>query len=363
MKRSLLAMAVFGAFAGTASAQTAISLYGIVDAGVRYEKGITGNDERNWKLQSGQQSGSRIGFKGSEDLGGGVAAVFTLENGFNTDDGTFSSANTLFNRQAWVGLNGGFGSVKLGRQQTPLYYALNAVDPFGINLAGNAQTFFGYGLYGRDPFLRTNNTINYTTPNIGGFAGQVAYSFGEQAGDIQRLRQADAGVSYVNGPINVQLAYHDGKTVTAALTATDPTQFAAIGLTAGTPATSTVAADVKTAFVGATYDLGVAKAHLGYGHTKVEGLGFDNKNRNLLVGATVPLGPGLVMASYNRNDVRDVADGVTDHYAIGYSHSLSKRTNFYTSFGYTKNDNDVRLNAFANGESSRLFNLGVRHSF
>lgn len=363
MKRSLVALAVFGAFAGTASAQTAVTLYGVVDAGVRYEKGITTNDERNWKLQSGQQSSSRLGFKGSEDLGGGLSGVFTLENGFNVDDGTFSSANTLFNRQAWVGLNGGFGSVKLGRQQTPLYYAVNAVDPFGINLAGNAQTFFGYGLYGRDPLLRTNNTINYTTPNIGGFAGQVAYSFGEQAGDSSRLRQTDVGLSYANGPVNVQLAYHDGNNVTATVGAGD-TQFSALGLApSGLTATSTLAADIETAFAGATYDFGVAKAHLGFGLTEVEVAGVDRKNRNLLLGATMPVGPGLVMASYNRNDVREAADGVTDHYAIGYSHPVSKRTNFYTSFGYTKNDDDVRLNAFANGESSRLFNLGVRHSF
>jgi len=367
MKRSLLALAVLGTFGGTASAQTAISLYGIVDAGVRYEKGIT-SDERLWRLQSGQQSSSRIGFKGAEDLGGGLTGVFTLENGFNVDDGTLSSANTLFNRQAWLGLNGGFGSVKLGRQQTPLYYAVNAVDPFGINLAGNAQLFFGSGLYARDPFLRTNNTINYTTPNIGGFAAQVAYSFGEQAGDTTRARQTDAGLSYVNGPINVQLAYHDGNGVTTTLSGATDTQFSALGLTSsgGTTPTVSLPADIETAFVGATYDFRVAKAHLGFGLTEVEVAGVDRKNRNLLVGATVPVGPGIVMASYNRNDARDapgVGDGDTDHYAIGYSHPVSKRTNFYTSFGYTKNDENVRLNAFALGESSRLFNLGVRHSF
>jgi len=369
MKKSLLTLAVLGTFSGLASAQTSLTLYGIVDAGVQYEKGtVRAGDERLWRLESGRQSSSRIGFKGAEDLGGGVTGVFTLENGFNIDDGRFTTTDTLFNRQAWVGLNGGFGSVKLGRQQTPLYYAVNAIDPFGINLAGNAQLFFGSGLYARDPFLRTNNTINYTTPNISGFSAQAAYSFGETAGDTTVNRQTDAGISYANGPINVQLAYHDGNNVT--LPVADAGVLAGLGLIAPAPTvavptpTTTVAADIETAFVGATYDFRVAKAHVGFGITEVEtAAGGDRRNRNWLIGTTVPVGPGMVMASYNRNDVRAAADGVTNHYAIGYSHPISKRTNFYTSFGYTRNDDDVRLNAFANGEDSRLFNLGVRHTF
>jgi len=374
MKKSLLALAVLGTFSGLASAQTSLTLYGIVDAGVQYEKGtVRAGDERLWRLESGRQSSSRIGFKGSEDLGGGVTGVFTLENGFNIDDGRFTTTDTLFNRQAWVGLNGGFGSVKLGRQQTPLYYAVNAIDPFGINLAGNAQLFFGSGLYARDPLLRTSNTINYTTPNISGFSAQVAYSFGETAGDTTVNRQTDAGISYANGPLNVQLAYHDGNNVTVTGTAAnaatgataDPTPLAALGLAAATPGgTTSVPADIETAFLGATFDFRVAKAHVGFGITEVETAALgDRRNRNWLIGTTVPVGPGMVMASYNRNDVRAAADGVTNHYAIGYSHPVSKRTNFYTSFGYTRNDDDVRLNAFANGEDSRLFNLGVRHTF
>jgi len=350
MKKSLLALAVLGAFAGVASAQTNVTIYGVVDAGVRYEKGISGTtDDATWKLQSGQQSGSRLGFKGTEDLGGGLSAIFTLENGFNVDDGTLGQGNRLFGRQAWVGLNGGFGSVKLGRQQTPLYYALNAVDPFGINLAGNAQSFFGYGLYGADPLSRTDNTINYTTTNFGGFTGTVSYGFGEEAGDSSVRRQIAAGLSYVNGPLNVQFAYHKANDATLTI--------AALG---GAPAG--VTADLRTAFIGATYDFGVAKAHFAFADSEADaGVAVDN--RNYLIGLSAPVGVGTVMASYNRNDVRDVDDGVTNHYAIGYSHPLSKRTNLYTSFGYTRNDDDVRLNAFANGESSRLFNVGVRHTF
>ncbi|GAB3542767.1 porin [Noviherbaspirillum agri] len=355
MKKSLLALAVLGAFAGTASAQTAVTIYGVVDAGYRFEKNTLGTDgEKLHRLQSGQQSGSRLGFKGTEDLGGGLQGIFTLENGFSIDDGRLGQGSRLFGRQAWVGLNGGFGSVKLGRQQTPLYYALNAVDPFGINLAGNAQNFFAYGLYALDPLSRTDNTINYTTPNLGGFTGTVSYGFGEVAGDTTARRQTAAGLAYVNGPLNVQVAYH--KANDADLTSATDTAIGAVrGVFGATP-------DVRTAFVGATFDFGVAKAHAAYADSKAETTA-EIDNRNLMLGVSAPIGPGTVMASYNRNDLRDIDEGATDHYAIGYSHAVSKRTNLYTSFGYTKNDDGVALNAYRAGESSRLFNVGVRHTF
>jgi len=356
MKKSLLALAVLSAFAGAASAQTSITIYGVVDAGYQFEKDTPGtNGEKLHRLRSGQQSGSRLGFKGTEDLGGGVQGVFTLENGFNVDDGTMGQGNRLFGRQAWLGLNGGFGSVKLGRQQTPLYFALNAVDPFGINLAGNAQNFFGYGLYALDPFSRTDNTVSYTTPNFGGFTGTVAYGFGEEPGDRNVRRQVAAGLAFVNGPLNVQFAYHDANN--ASFSATNVTNTAALGTT-----TAATGSDLRTAFIGATFDFGVAKAHAAFAETDAETVA-EVDNRNWMLGVSAAVGPGTVMASYNRNDVRDIDEGATDHYAIGYSHALSKRTNLYTSFGFTKNDDGVALNAYRNGENSRLFNVGVRHTF
>ena len=117
MKKSLLALAVLGAFAGAASAQTNVTVYGLVDAGI--QRTDTDNSGARWGLDSGLQSGNRLGFKGSEDLGGGLSAIFTLESGFNLDDGTQAQGGRLFGRQAWVGLNGGFGTVKFGRQYTP----------------------------------------------------------------------------------------------------------------------------------------------------------------------------------------------------------------------------------------------------
>src|ERR1700688_4160657 len=129
MKKTLLALAVLGASAGVASAQQSnVTIYGIVDAGVAYKN--DGNPAGNTlSLESGQQNSSRLGFKGTEDLGGGLSAIFTLENGFNVDNGTLGNTSRLFGRQAWVSLNGGFGSAKLGRQEAALYYALSEADP------------------------------------------------------------------------------------------------------------------------------------------------------------------------------------------------------------------------------------------
>ncbi|QDZ30627.1 porin [Noviherbaspirillum sp. UKPF54] len=352
MKKSLIALAVLSSLAGTAFAQTNITVYGVVDAGVVYDNNGAG---RNWKLDSGNQSGSRIGFKGTEDLGGGLSALFNLENGFNTDNGTLAQSNAtttrLFGRQAWVGLKGGFGSVKLGRQLSPLYVAMDQVDPFRIGLAGNAQKAFGYGLYNTDPFLRVDNTLSYSLPDMSGVTGTVSYSFGEAPGAFADGRTAGVGLGYANGPINVQFAYQRSNTV--ALAGSQATAFAATGATP----------DLRTALLGGYYDFGVAKAHLAYGDTKIDGP-TSLKNRNWLVGVSAPVGgAGTVMASWNRNDIRDITGGKSNQYAIGYSHALSKRTNLYTSIGYTRNDSNVRLNAATNGDSDRLFNIGVRHLF
>jgi predicted porin len=143
MKKMILAAALAAAFSSAAYAQTNVTMYGIVDAGIAYKK--NGNPAGNTvSMESGQQSGSRLGFKGREDLGGGLAAIFTLESGFNIDDGKLGQGGRLFGRQAWVGMSGGFGSVKLGRQLTSLYTALDQKDPFQKNLAGKAQKVLGY---------------------------------------------------------------------------------------------------------------------------------------------------------------------------------------------------------------------------
>lgn len=340
MKKSLIALAVLGAVAGGASAQTNVTIYGVADAGLsRIDNGRVNTTA----LQSGQQSGSRIGFRGTEDLGGGLSAIFTLENGFNLDDGTLGQGGRLFGRQAFVGLQGGFGAVKLGRQYNPIRTAVESIDPFGLGLAGNAANVFS--VYGE----RADNTLNYTSPNFGGFSGQAQYSFGEVAGSNSTGRQVGLSASYAAGPLSVIVAHHDQNTTATAAGAT------------------VAAGDAKTTFLGGTFDFGMAKLHAAYARSKGEtALGATNLDRDdAMLGVSAPIGAGTILASYiRRND--DIGGGTrdADQWAIGYTHALSKRTNLYTSYARIKNDAAATVgNPAAAGLDPSIFNVGVRHRF
>jgi predicted porin len=351
MKKSFIALAALGAIAGTAHAQTAVTIYGIVDAGVVHEdKGdaaVPANPAKpggtKWSLSSGAQSGSRIGFKGSEDLGGGTSAIFTLENGFNSDDGTLGQSdathNRLFGRQAWVGLSGAFGAVKLGRQNTPMRNVLSTVNPFDIgDLAGNLDKTFDDDGGG----FRSDNTINYSTPNtLGGFFLESAYSFGEVANDNSASRQLGLGTGYANGPIYAALAYHDIKNDAA---------------TGGSH---------NTTFIGGTYDFQVAKLHLGYAKNKADttALGNTVDSKDALIGTTVPFSNNLIEASYVRHKDDLKANADFKRLALGYNYSFSKRTNLYTAYARTNNDAASAKFVDKAGQNYSVFTLGVRHKF
>lgn len=355
MKKTLLAVAVLGAFASTAYAQTSVQIYGIVDAGIRYNDNDAGVNNDSWRLDSGMQSGSRLGFRGTEDLGNGVSAIFTLEAGLNIDDGTTAQGvtasttspgvNRLFGRQAFVGLtSNSFGTVKLGRQYTPIRVAVESIDPFGIGLAGNAANVIN--VHGE----RTDNTLNYTSPSFGGFSGQIAYSFGEQT-SFPSGRHAGASLGYTNGPINVVVAYHDQNLLSGGTATAFPT---------------TPDGDERTALLGGTFDFGVAKLHAAYSVSKREdavvATNFDRDDA--MIGVSAPIGAGTVLASYLHRKDDTGADRDAGQFALGYLHNLSKRTNFYTSLAYTKNDSLGQLNnPGVPGGDPKTFNVGVRHRF
>jgi predicted porin len=335
MKKSLLALAVLGAFAGAASAQTNVTIYGLVDVAVTYEDlGLTNSDR--WYVDGGDftKNGSRLGFKGSEDLGGGLSAIFTLENGFNGDTGTLGQGGRIFGRQAFVGLqSANLGAVKLGRQYTPMHLALDAIDPFATGMVGNIENA---GLFNPNG-IRMDNTVNYSL-TAGGFSGQVAYGFGEAAGSLSPNAQWAAGLGYANGPINVQFAYHDSNLTAAA---------------AG--AVPAVDLDTKTAFIGGTFDFRIVKVHAGYQKNQVEnaaGVKSDDRNSYML-GLSAPIGAGSIVGSYIKAN-NDVVNVDIDQYAIGYIHALSKRTSLYTGYAHTETDRAADIDRFQ---------VGIQHKF
>jgi predicted porin len=321
-------------------------MYGLVDAGITAERGST--DGSITKLATGVQQGNRLGFKGVEDLGNGLKANFQLESGFNLDDGTSAQGGTLFGRQAFVGLSGNFGAVNLGRQYDLLFNALDEIDPFNTGLTGAATNLMNPGN------VRTNNSITYSTPNIQGFSGNLLYGAGEKAGSSSQGRTIGASVGYANGPVMLAVAYNKLNSA---------------------PAVGTTDAidDLKLILVGGTYNFGPVKLHAIYESEKSNV--NDSDFRDYLIGVSAPIGVGTLMASYiDKNDRTNQAIG-GKQMSIGYSHPVSKRTSFYTSYGYIDNDtNGTNFVGDASnggsgsikqtvGGSSAALTVGVRHKF
>lgn len=335
MKKSLVSLAVLAAFAGAASAQTNITIYGVADAAVSYKDNGAATNSKTWAVDSGQLSGSRLGFKGSEDLGGGLSAIFTLENGYNIDDGSAAQGGLLFGRQAFVGLQGEFGAVKLGRQYNPIRVAVESVDPFRLAMgswAGNVLSLYGE---------RANNTLNYTSANFGGFTGQVAYSFGEVAGSTAAGRQLGLSGAYANGPLSAVLVYHNQDRGTTATPDNGKT---------------------KTTLLGGTYNFGPATLHAAYAWDKGSpATGADDvDSRDWMLGVSAPVGAGTVLASYMKRDDRLAANKDVKQWALGYTYGLSKRTTAYALFNNTGRDNTP---AAGSSTTSKQFSVGMRHTF
>lgn len=360
MKKNLIISAILLGTTAVASAQSSVTIYGIVDAGFVGERGGVAS---NNKITSGAASASRIGFKGSEDLGGGMAAIFTLESGVKIDTGELDATNTLFNRQAFVGLKTTAGTVTLGRQYTPYHNALAQVaDPFGTGFAGGTKNLFPDS----GTNVRTSNTVVYTSPSVSGFTGDVAYAFGEQAGNNDAGRQFGASLGYVNGPLTARVAYNNKNTDTIAVGTT-----AAISRSIG-----------HNTLVAANYDFGPIRAYAAASFDKGAGSAplFNSSNpygarvapvaslegNEYLVGLSAPVGNGTVLASVqHKNDKTNFNQDATG-WGVAYVYNLSKRTNVYGAYGSINNKNGAGYTVANNteaGTGDKAFNLGVRHSF
>lgn len=359
MKKSLLAVALLGTF-GVALAQSSVTMYGTVDAGIAYTKGQAAGG-RVVSLQSGQQSYSRIGFKGTEDLGGKWKAIFLLEQGIQIDTGSSGYAtkgsgippsfvdtlntmenNGTFSSQAYVGLaSNTAGSVKLGRQYSPIYDAYLAIDPFMNGFAGNINNFFGTYQSGTQQsvslFQRMGNSVRYDTPEFQGFKGALAYSFGEVPGSISSGGQIGISAGYENGPLTIAYAYHRDNNDLLLL-------------------------DVfKTHFIGAAYDFGVLKLHGAVDQNK---LAASYHTRDYMIGVTVPFGSKFsFFADYTRKQDKIYSNSNASKYAIGTTYSLSKRTNLYAAYAHVKNDALSQIATDVRGSNVNTFQIGMRHMF
>jgi predicted porin len=336
-------LAVLAAISTVASAQSSVTLFGVLDVNAKYVK----NGDDNMKsLGANGANTSRLGFRGVEDLGSGLKAGFWLETGLNPDTGTQSDGGRLWNRRATVSLIGGFGEVRLGRDFTPSYTGYSDYDVFGDNGVGASGKFDSSLGTARDTGTRADNQISYFTPgNLGGFYGRVSVAAGE----------GTAGKKYVGGrggfaagPFDVSVAY--GQTTVAPLAGEDK---------------------FTTADIGGSYDFGVIKASGFYTQSKFG----DLKQAVYNVGVSVPLGQGSLRASYMALNAKgNTAAGVNvnandaNQIALGYIYNLSKRTAVYTTVSRVDNKGNTTYAVASTpvllaGEKSTGVELGLRHSF
>ena len=336
MKKSLLALAVLTAVTGVASAQSSVTIYGKVDLGLVMDSG--GAQGKSVRLDSGVTGGSRIGFKGVEDLGGGMKAAFQLETGYCADSAAgapnfCTGSNQFMGRQAHGDLTGSFGAISAGRQYSLGFNNLSTIDPFGTGFAGQINNIV-------DPSgIRLNNSVTYSTPNIGGVTASAEIAFGEQTGNWEANRETGAAVVYASGPAFVSATFYDVDNATGSGAARKNYQF------------------------GGTYDFGVVKVHaLAQKSTGASSLDV----LDLMGGVTVPLAGGQVLASYIHHNDRTSKDQDASQLGVGYLYPLSKRTSVYVAYAKIENQHGAAFtvgNATATGTGDKAFNLGVVHNF
>ena len=325
MKKSLLALAVLGAFAGVASAQSSVTLYGTVDLSAKYVK--NDGSSRRYSLSQDGINSSQLGFKGIEDLGGGLKAGFVLLAGVNADSGT---ANGQFwNRRATVSLMGNFGEVRLGRDYTPSFWNDTIFDAFGTNGLGDSS-HVGQKLTGT--FVRANNSIGYFLPSgIGGVYGQFMAAAGENAsgpslyGTVTGAnpgRYVGGRIGFAAGPFDIAGAYAQQKFVSGAV-------------------------DQKTYNIGASYDLSVVKL-MGYYDRDTQG---NDKENRFSFSVVAPFGQSEVHAGYDysKRDNNGVNTKI-DQIKATYQYNLSKRTAVYVTAARLNNKNGT-ANSVSGGSS------------
>jgi predicted porin len=305
MKKSLVALAVLAA-SGAAMAQSSVTLYGKVDIGAARSIGSSVNEIK-------QASGSRLGFRGTEDLGGGLKANFQLEHRFLPDTGAVGSTSSFFTGRSIVGLSGGFGSINIGRDYTAAFWTALGGDVFGYDgVAANAGVAGANGIQ----TVRFDNVISYASPKMGGFmleASSAQKEAGARNGSAVRI-------SYANGPIAASFATEKGQ------------------------------AGQTYNGIGASYDLKVARVNVlsSKGET-IAGV----KSEGMLLGLTVPMGALLLKASYGTLEV--AGNTTVQQTGIGARYALSKRTDLYAS--YASNSKT------AAGKKKDGTEIGLQHNF
>ena len=375
MKFTLGAIALALA-APAAFAQSSVTIYGIVDLDGQYLSGHS----KDVLVTSGGQSGSRIGFKGTEDLGSGYYADFVLEGGLNIDTGSSAQGGALFGRQAFGALRTPYGTASAGRQYSSIYTQTGDFSEFSNVSVGATTAVIGGFANGYEPIrgssatatatstatgselngspARVNNSFRYTTPTFEGVKASFLYGAGEVTGDTSGTRLFDYSVRYTNYGLDAIVSYVSDK------------------------------ADNGTATLNSRTNVGIITASAAYTFDafKIEGgyLSVNDKRpanqdgKGFWIGGDYKFGQNVVRAQWVENDPNktNLGLGKTNAYGVGYEYDFSKRTNLYTSLTRFQNDrspNGAFVGRIGGATPAGLttptdrtvneFVLGVRHSF
>ncbi len=356
MKKSLLALAVLGAFSGVALAQSSVKIDGTVDLGLQSVKnGSAANgDQQKSMINSGINS-SQFRVSGVEDLGGGLKAGFNLNSGLNASNGTTNTlggttTSQFWNRRATVSVMGGFGELRLGRDYTPTFWNQTLFDPFGTNgigthlgAVGGANSFLGTNAI---TAVRDNNAVQYWTPAMGGLEIHLM-------GAPNQLATGNSGGKYVGG----RVGYSVGPLALGA----------SLSQTTVAPAS---AGDDKLALtnIAGSYKFGPAKVNLQWAQSK----NGDLKQVSTQLGTNITMGQGELRGSLNRYDNKGTGIDANDatHVSVGYIYNLSTRTAFYGTYSSLKNKGAAKFTiggfsttGMQNGETSSGAEVGLRHFF
>jgi predicted porin len=393
MKKSILAIAVLGAFAGAAQAQSSVTVYGIADIGYKVNKdngtAAGSGSQKTSGISDGVIAGNRIGFRGTEDLGGGLKANFVIEQGISPTndelfgvrtataghqvDGQATTANGAYstgtNRQSWVGLAGGFGEVRIGYQYTNVY-AVSSLSGYNLTSEG-VRGAEQYHTNGNAVVGGTRaNGITYISPNFSGFQVTAQYgaaSAGREVSEINGVvnngTRLGLRLNYAAGPISADLAYTQAK-----LTSVGATIPNAYSTTAGTVPLNNAERTGKLTQGAFSYDFGVVKLSASINDGSDGGTAASTNNtkyRSYQVNARVPVGAFALVASAgrakNKNEVTGVNSVDDKGYQIGAQYSLSKRTIAYIYHGRSKDDSAAA--AATNYAEKQSTIVGLFHSF
>lgn len=351
MNKRLIVLAALATCSAAAQAQSSVTLYGLLDTTIRYSTNENAAGDHKVQMTDGVLTGSRWGIRAVEDLGGGTKALVMMESGFAPDTGTSLQGGRLFGRQNFVGLDGGFGKVLLGRQYTVAHDALSSFEAFAF--ANNAIVGYQGGNY---TGLRYDNTVKYSK-SMGDVTVNAGYTFGEVAGDASAKSAKAISATYASGPLHVGAVYQTTNNVTSAY-------FNAV---------AEAQASKQTVWgIGGSYQFAPVKLYLGYTNSKLDVADF--KNDVLYASFNYQVTPTTQLIGTLQHDrlKHPGADGRRLTSALMLDHYLSKRTDIYVEVDYTKlKDGWVGLannaglgsqNVFGNDKRAGVM-VGVRHKF